>query len=52
VDLEQRDREKRVEKILNRADDADLGNFPHFGVYVHAGPEVSVCSTKASPPRC
>lgn len=30
VDLEQRDREKRVEKILHRADDADLGDFPHF----------------------
>ncbi len=30
VDLEQRSREKRIEKILHQADDADLGNFPHF----------------------
>lgn len=30
VDLEQRDREKRVEKILHRADDADIGKFDHF----------------------
>lgn len=30
VDLEQRDREKRVEKILHRADDADIGSFAHF----------------------
>ena len=27
VDLEQRDREKRVEKILHQADDAELGNY-------------------------
>jgi glucosamine--fructose-6-phosphate aminotransferase (isomerizing) len=30
VDLEQRSREKRIEKILHQADDADLGDFPHF----------------------
>jgi glucosamine--fructose-6-phosphate aminotransferase (isomerizing) len=30
VDLEQRDREKRIEKILHQADDADIGDFPHF----------------------
>jgi glutamine---fructose-6-phosphate transaminase (isomerizing) len=30
VDLEQRTREKRIEKILHQADDADLGSFPHF----------------------
>jgi len=30
VDLEQRDREKRVEKILHRADDADIGKYDHF----------------------
>jgi len=30
VDLEQRDREKRVEKILHRADDADIGKYAHF----------------------
>jgi glucosamine--fructose-6-phosphate aminotransferase (isomerizing) len=30
VDLEQRSQEKRVEKILNRAEDADIGAFEHF----------------------
>ena len=30
TDLEQRDREKRIEKILHQADDADIGDFPHF----------------------
>jgi glutamine---fructose-6-phosphate transaminase (isomerizing) len=30
VDLELRDREKRIEKILHQADDADIGDFPHF----------------------
>ncbi len=30
TDLEQRDREKRIEKILHQAADADIGNFPHF----------------------
>jgi glucosamine--fructose-6-phosphate aminotransferase (isomerizing) len=30
VDLDQRTREKRIEKILHQADDADLGEFPHF----------------------
>jgi len=30
VDLEQRDREKRIEKILHQADDADIGDYPHF----------------------
>jgi glutamine---fructose-6-phosphate transaminase (isomerizing) len=30
VDLEQRDRENRIEKILHQADDADIGDFPHF----------------------
>ena len=30
VDLEQRDREKRIDKILHQADEADIGEFPHF----------------------
>jgi glutamine---fructose-6-phosphate transaminase (isomerizing) len=30
VDLEQRSREKRVEKILHQPEDADLGDYPHF----------------------
>ncbi|HYO96887.1 MAG TPA: glutamine--fructose-6-phosphate transaminase (isomerizing) [Polyangiaceae bacterium] len=30
VDLEQRDRDKRVEKILHQLDDAEMGDFPHF----------------------
>jgi glucosamine--fructose-6-phosphate aminotransferase (isomerizing) len=30
LDLEQRDRDKRVEKILHRPEDADLGGFAHF----------------------
>ena len=30
VDLEHRDRDKRVEKILHQADDADIGKYPHF----------------------
>jgi glucosamine--fructose-6-phosphate aminotransferase (isomerizing) len=30
VDLEQRDRDKRVEKILHRPEDADLGEHAHF----------------------
>ena len=30
VDLEQRSRENRIEKILHQADDADMGDFPHF----------------------
>src|SRR5688572_18573835 len=30
VDLKQRSREKRIEKILHQADDADLGDYPHF----------------------
>ena len=30
VDLEQRSREKRVEKILHQPEEADLGNFAHF----------------------
>lgn len=29
-DLEQRSREKRVEKILHRPEDADLGSYAHF----------------------
>ncbi len=29
-DLEQRTREKRIEKILHQPDDADIGQFPHF----------------------
>jgi glutamine---fructose-6-phosphate transaminase (isomerizing) len=30
VDLELRDRDKRVEKIAHRAEDAELGDHPHF----------------------
>ncbi|HEY5955779.1 MAG TPA: glutamine--fructose-6-phosphate transaminase (isomerizing) [Polyangiaceae bacterium] len=30
VDLEQRSLEKRVEKILNQPEEADLGDYPHF----------------------
>jgi glucosamine--fructose-6-phosphate aminotransferase (isomerizing) len=30
VDLEQRSREKRVEKILHQPEDADIGQFAHF----------------------
>jgi glucosamine--fructose-6-phosphate aminotransferase (isomerizing) len=30
VDLEQRSREKRIEKILHQPEDADIGNFEHF----------------------
>ena len=30
VDLEQRSREKRIEKILHQPEDADLGDFAHF----------------------
>ena len=30
VDLDNRDREKRVEKILHSAESAELGDFPHF----------------------
>ncbi|HEY4104842.1 MAG TPA: glutamine--fructose-6-phosphate transaminase (isomerizing) [Polyangiaceae bacterium] len=40
TDLEQRDREKRIEKILHQADDADIGNFPHFMLKeIHEQPE-------------
>ncbi len=30
LDLDQRDREKRIEKILHRPEDAERGNFDHF----------------------
>src|SRR5690606_5614234 len=30
LDLAQRDREKRIEKILHRPEDAERGNFDHF----------------------
>lgn len=30
IDLDSRDREKRVEKILHSAESAELGDFPHF----------------------
>jgi len=30
VDLEQRSREKRIEKILHQPEDADMGKFAHF----------------------
>jgi glucosamine--fructose-6-phosphate aminotransferase (isomerizing) len=30
VDLEQRSREKRIEKILHQPEDADIGQFEHF----------------------
>jgi glucosamine--fructose-6-phosphate aminotransferase (isomerizing) len=30
VDLEQRSRQKRIEKILHQPEDADIGNFEHF----------------------
>jgi glutamine---fructose-6-phosphate transaminase (isomerizing) len=30
TDLEHRSRDNRIEKILHQADDADIGDFPHF----------------------
>ncbi len=30
IDLEQRDRDKRVEKILHQPEDADVGDYAHF----------------------
>ena len=30
IDLDQRDRDKRVEKILHQPEDADVGDFEHF----------------------
>ncbi|HVU03423.1 MAG TPA: glutamine--fructose-6-phosphate transaminase (isomerizing) [Polyangiaceae bacterium] len=40
VDLEQRSREKRIEKILHQPEDADVGKFEHFMLKeIHEQPE-------------